>query len=510
MATTNNNINESVKNHKKETLKVEKAYTFFMVPFYYETENAVSNPEDMNTLWTKETKKISNEGEDGDVLYPYIMDFLQGQMDNNHMKKDHLDIYHMNINKESSWYKNFWGPIVNYENIAYIPNGKNEQKEDLFHPIKFQILSGDADGFKSPHLFIYKAAKIGILTFCLSLSSGERSINDLKLLNYHLHKIYKPTCRCVCPILSINKKRVFKSEEERISAENELAEARKMISPYDDSIVYTPYSEFTWDTKGFVELLLRDINHNLFSKIRMHVFTYCQIDDSQDEVLSKQDLLPDLLKLSRCVSDKYMLPLAQLEKEGATLDSFENIYYASSVEGTAIIAIAKKSNKGFISQMDGNIRQRYIWIYMLAVIQRYTLLNMNRQLTEIDSDNDERKLWNLLDTIKNVKIRCYFTDVSPYSQHSQFYQLCCKNLHVREAFKEIEEKTNALNTTINHEIERGQRRLNLVVGILTVFQAAGVIYELSRSTKYQICATTITFIVGFSLLYLVLNWRKKQ
>ena len=160
--------------------------------------------------------------------------------------------------------------------------------------------------------------------------------------------------------------------------------------------------------------------------------------------------------------------------------------------------------------MDGNIRQRYIWIYMLAVIQRYTLLNMNRQLTEIDSDNDERKLWNLLDTIKNVKIRCYFTDVSPYSQHSQFYQLCCKNLHVREAFKEIEEKTNALNTTINHEIERGQRRLNLVVGILTVFQAAGVIYELSRSTKYQICATTITFIVGFSLLYLVLNWRKKQ
>ena len=53
MATTNNNVSESVQNHKKETLKVEKAYTFFMVPFYYETENAISNPEDTNTLWIK-------------------------------------------------------------------------------------------------------------------------------------------------------------------------------------------------------------------------------------------------------------------------------------------------------------------------------------------------------------------------------------------------------------------------------------------------------------------------
>lgn len=481
-----------------------------MVPFFYETANAVPDAKETETLWTKDTDKISNEGEDGDVLYSYIMNFLQGQMGEANFKQDHLDIYRLNINKDSSWYKNFWSPIVNYENIAYIPEGKNKQKEDVFHPIKFHVLSGDADGFKAPHLFVYKAAKIGILTFCISLSDKDKSMSNLKLLNYHLHKIYKPTCRCVCPKLSINSKRKFDNDEERKNAENELSKVRKMIAPYDKTQEYSPYADFTWDTKGFVDLLLMGVSHRPFSKIRMHVFTYCEIDDSQNGSLTKHDLLPDLLKLSRCVSDKYLLSFEQLEKGGATLESFENIYYASSVEGTAIIAVAKKSNKGFISQMDGNIRQRYLWIYMLAIIQRYTLLNMNRQLMEVDYANDERKLWSLIDAIKNVKIRCYYTDVSPYTQHSQFYQLCCRNLHIREAFNEIEEKTDALNMTISHDLEKGQRRLNLVVGILTVFQVAGVIYEFCGNTEYKTWATVSTFILGFTILFFVVSSRKKS
>lgn len=511
METTNSNISDTASASQKGSLQLERAYTFFMVPFFYETANAVPDAKEKKTLWTKDTDKISNEGEDGEVLYSYIMNFLQGQMGEANLNQDHLDIYRLNIDKDSFWYKKFWNSLVNYENIAYIPDGKNEQKEDVFHPIKFQILSSDADGFKAPHLFVYKAAKIGILTFCVSLSDKDKSMSNLKLLNYHLHKIYKPTCcRCVCPKLCINTKRKFDNEEDRIKAENELFKVRKMIAPYDETQEYSPYAEFTWDTKGLVELLLTDVSHILFSKIRMHVFTFCQIDDSKDDVLTKQDLLPDLLKLSRCVTDKYLLPFEKLEKEGATLESFENIYYASSVEGTAIIAVAKKSNKGFISQMDGNIRQRYLWIYMLAIIQRYTLLNMNRQLMEVDYANDENKLWCLIDTIKNVKIRCYYTDVSPYTQHSQFYQLCCRNLHIKEAFNEIEEKTNALDMTISHDLEKGQRRLNLVVGILTVFQVAGVIYEFSKTTEYKIWATASTFILGFAILCLVINSRKKS
>lgn len=522
-----------------QSQQIEKAYTFFMVPFYYDSEMDFS----IKGMWKLDTEKVSNEGEDGDVLYAHIMDFLQGQMKNNVEQDEHLDIYSLDIYKESSWYTEFWSPFINHANVAYIPIAKNEAKEDVFHTLSFNILSSDEQGFKAPHLFIYRAAKIGILTFCVELAGKKKNISDLKQLNYYLHKIFKPTCRCVCPNLSINEKRHFANDEERCAAETRLQQVRQYIAPYDEAEEYSPYRDFTWDMKGLTDLLLTDIDCHLFSNIRMHVFTYCQIDDSEKEILTNDDLLPDLLKLSRCVSDKYMLPFAELERSGATLQSFENIYYASSVEGTAIIAVAKKANKGFISQLDGNIRLRYLWIYMLTIVQRYTLLNMNRQLIQVASENDEQKLWNLIKTIKEVKIRCYYTDVSPYTQHSQFYQLCCRNLHVKEAFQEIDTKTKALNLTISHDLQKlleeqqatmqqqhqeeekrekeqekmlrkaehraqsGQNRLNLVVGILTVFQVAGVIYEFFGDTGcWQWITTFITFAIGFFLLYIVMNW----
>lgn len=530
---TENNKND------QQAQQIDKAYTFFMVPFYYDTDVDFSKVE----MWKLTTEKVSNEGEDGDVLYSHIMDFLQGQMNDSVDQEEHLDIYSLNIEKESLWYTEFWSPFINHANVAYIPIGKNDAGKDEFRTLSFNILSSDEQGFKAPHLFIYRAAKIGILTFCVEFAGKKKNISGLKQLNYHLHKIFKPTCRCVCPNLSINEKRRFVSDEEKISVEVKLQKVRQYITPYDEMEDYSPYKDFTWDMKGFIDLLLTHIDCHLFSNIRMHVFTYCQIDDSDKELLTKEDLLPDLLRLSRCVSDKYMLPFEELVRSGATLQSFENIYYASSVEGTAIIAVAKKVNKGFISQLDGNVRLRYLWIYMLTVVQRYTLLNMNRQLIQVASENNESKLWNLIKAIKEVKIRCYYTDVSPYTQHSQFYQLCCKNLHIKEAFQEIDTKTKALNLTISHDLQKlleeqqatmqqqhqeeekrekeqekmlrraehraqsGQNRLNLVVGILTVFQVAGVIYAFFSDTGcWQLIATFITFVIGFFLLYIVMSW----
>lgn len=536
---------EITKTGIQEGLKLEKAYTFFMVPFYYESDVDFKKV----NLWEMDMDKVSDEGEDGDVLYSYIMDFLQGQMKGSSDIKEHLEIYKMAVAQESAWYKDFWEPFVSHANAAHIPVGKNNSGEDLYHPIAFNILSNNEQGFKAPHLFVYKTAKIGILTFCVELADSKKNISYLKLLNYHLHKIHKPTCRCVCSKLSINVKRRFADENERIAVESKFKEIRNYIAPHDESENVSTYKDFTWNTKGLVDLFLKDIDCSLFSNIRMHVFTYCQINDTEEEKLFKEDLLPDLIRLSRCVNDKYMLPFDNLEKTGATLQCFDNIYYASSVEGTAILAVAKKSNAGFISQLDGNVRLRYLWIYMLAIIQRYALLNMNRQLMLLVSVNDEPKLWDLINTIKEVKTRCYYTDVSPYTQHSQFYQLCCRNLHIREAFNEIEEKAQAQNMTMSHEMqqlleeqkaasearrqedlkrekeqierdkqqekalrkaeqkaESGQHRLNLVVGILTVFQVAGVIYDFTNYKWYQCYATLFTFFIGFFLLYIVMSW----
>ena len=541
METTNKGIQEG--------LKLEKAYTFFMIPFYYDKEVDFKKVD----LWEMDTDKVSNEGEDGDVLYSYIMDFLQGQM-NGSCINEHLDIYKMSIDTNSIWYIDFWEPFVSHSNVAYIPIGKYGAGEDMCHPVAFNILSSKEQGFKAPHLFVYKTANIGILTFCIELADSKKHMGYLKLLNYHLNKIHQPTCRCVCSKLSISENRRFANDDERVAVERKFQEVRKYIAPYDEPDNISVCKDYTWDSKGLIDLFLKDIDYHLFSNIRMHVFTYCQINDSEEEKLTKNDLLPDLLRLSRCVNDKYLLPFSDLEKSGATLQCFDNIYYASAIEGTAIIAVAKKTNAGFISQMDGNVRLRYLWIYMLTIIQRYALLNLNRQLMHVVSVDDEPKLWEVIKTIKEVKVRCFYTDVSPYTQHSQFYQLCCRNLHIKDAFSEIEEKVKAQNMMMNHEMqlllqeqkkaneaqhqeelklekeqqimdkqrddalreaerkaESGQRRLNLVIGILTIFQVAGVIYEFCKGSGFwQWLATLTTFAIGFFLLYIVMSWEKDK
>lgn len=471
---------------QQHSLEIARAYTFLLIPFFYESDS-IDSPFHSYNRWKKDDEIISNEGEDGEVLYSYIMNFLQGQMKSSNIIQDHLDIYSMSIDKESKWYLNFWSSFINHSNIAFIPAGKDEEKKDVFRPIKFKILSSDEEGFKAPHVFIYKKAKIGILTFCIELAEKKKLICDLKLLNYHLHKINKPLCLCVCPNIGINEKRSFSNEEEQKMEEVRLKEIRTFIAPHNESEDYSPYNSFTWNMRGLCELLFEGIEHQLFSNIRIHLFTYCQIDDSENECLTKNDLLPDLLRLSRCVSDKYLLPFDDLINSDAILQCFDNIYYASSVEGSAIIAVAKKANKGFISQMDGNVRLRYLWIYMLAVIQRYTLLNMNRQLLAVASTNNEMKLWDLIKTIKDVKIRCYYTDVSPYTQHDQFYQLCCKNLHVKDAFDEIDEKTSILNITISHDMqdllkeqEHRQNLLTIGLSAFAVFSIACDLYTLIK------------------------------
>ena len=102
-------------------------------------------------------------------------------------------------------------------------------------------------------------------------------------------------------------------------------------------------SDFNWNMKMVTSFFLQDIkeckkalfnNENtpikLFSPPRIHLFTFCTIDDSANNQIQNKDVIPELLKLSRCVNDKYMLPNEQIDDENEILKTFDNIYIASS------------------------------------------------------------------------------------------------------------------------------------------------------------------------------------
>ena len=476
----------------KEALMVlGKAYTVYMLPFYFEEDFSC-------ILWEKENKLISDEGAETDVLYPYIMEFLQGQIQNS-ISSEHcnqLQVFRLKKDEQSIRHKIFWNSFIHHNHIAYIPQGKNANKEDIGKPISFKIFSENEKGFKAPHLFIYQSGKVGILTFCIELVEKKKTIEDLIQLNYHLHKIHNPMCRCVCPSLST------KDENNNIrqKVEENYKLSRSYIASHRVAGNNSSIHEFDWNIRSLIDMCIcKESNIRLFSEMRIHLFTYYQIDDAANGITSKEDIIPDLFRLSRCVNDKYLLPFSKMEEEGNMFQSFDNVYVASSIEGTAFCAVAKKENAGFISQMDGNIRLRYIWIYLLALMQRYTLLNLTRLIIIANSQNKVKAIHGIIEVVKNTKMNCYYTDVSPYTQHNQFYQHCCNCLHIKELFNEIESKTDIFNLIITKNQEKKQRQLNWIVGILTVLQAGSAVYEIWKSFYLAI----IIMLIAASVIYMV-------
>lgn len=452
---------EDNKIEKQESLKLEKAFTYFMIPFFFEGNNCKILKEadyPSESMWKKTDGKVLNE--DDDVLFPYIINFLQGNAN------DHLDIYNINPAPKSPARK-FWDafsqkPIevdsktkkkdqskcekkdeetkdrnIGFHSTDIVSKDENGEKKHIFISFNIQRDNGYT-GLRSPHLFISKSANIGILTFCIGLGGDNITIDDLKRLNYYLHKISKPLSKCITSNFQL-KKQNYHNEQARLSVENRIANFRQLIAPHENAKqLCTPYDEFTWNIHTLIDMLLSDVKGlkqengwirecdvQLFSRTRAHLFTFCQLDGTQTKY-EYQDIKLDLMRLSRCVIDKYMLPVDDSIEKNMCLKTFNNIYFASSVEGAAMIAISKKENEDYIKQIDNQGLPRYLAIYLLVLIQRYSMLHINRRLTELSSDIANKSLWNILDIIKRVKVHCFYTDVSPYTQHNQFSNIAIR------------------------------------------------------------------------------------
>jgi len=200
-----------------------------------------------------------------------------------------------------------------------------------------------------------------------------------------------------------------------------------------------------------------------------------------------------------------------------------------------MVAIGRKNNSAFIENIHQKFNRQYLLIYLLVILQRYTLQCLERKLTEFESTEKQSddELWKLIKVICRIKTNCYYTDVSIYTHHSQFYHLCCDNLHIPETFEEISGKIELLKLTTDRNIqislkkqeeqrqmdmdriaeedkkaESRQHILNWIIGILTIAQVMEASYELIKA-NHEGCALTWSVLIGIvSVIILILLMRK--
>ena len=568
-------MNKENNTQQQTTLEIKKAYTFFMVPFYYEGE--WDDIHKYISRWQPQQEEMYKE----DILYPHIMELFKQTTPQKELPTNRLKIYQLRTDDKGSESEFFFDRILGKKNVAIIedmPTGDNNP-----YPIPFSFLN---EGNNAPHLFISPTAKIGIMTLCAKLGSGC-DIQDLQSFNYFLHKrneikdivvgekempngkikkiIDKRTTnyRVICPSPETNKSLsdgdIMNSIVQYLSPDG----YKQLINEVQNN----NNEHINWDLNFFISFLLNTLEWKsqikYFNKERIHIYTFCSIDDteSKNKTIS-DDIIPEALRLSRVVNNKYLLPFDIMVQKGAFLQTYQNIYFSSSIEGTSMICLEKDINKVFIGDMQNMFNRQYLLVYLLVLLQRYTLLSIDRRLTEYDArnDNTDNGLWDLINLICEIKVNCYYTDVSVYTHHSQFYQHCCKNLHIPDTFKEIDEKVELLKLTTDRRMqqlmkeqkalqeveakkleaererqkqreadekaqreeqllmeakekdaaERRQRILNWIVGVLTIAQVMQAAYELLKVEEQKDYGSLyISLVMGAicAILLLTLMWK---
>lgn len=520
-------------------MNLREAYTYFIVPFSFKERGVlILNKNNKEKLLKKELfdpspksiwEKACMHNLEENILYPYIQSFMQ-DMTNEEVRKESLrqESAKKNSSQDIAKISKLSTPIEQKDHYYQIysikesAKGKSKTEDVIDSALKSKleywkkfrktdnyVIDKDREkniffnwpkveqDFYSPKLILSPLAQVGFLMFCIKLDTRNSQLEDLTTLNYLLHKTGKgQAVNCKINLVPFTEEiaesqQKFESEINPHKKEGLEKELQKKINILTGvSHLLSPAQDGTWTMNNLLHFLfdeLVDKNEEAkdsivrFNNTRIHLFTYYQLENiDMDDVTSMNQVQLDLARIVRCQNQKYKLDIEDIKSSNLCMKTFQNIHIGSSVEGSAIMTILPNDAETFFLKFhDSSLSKRYIWIYIMVLIQRYTLLHLIHGLTQVDDDNlnlSLAKLKGKVEHLSAVKVNTYFTDVSDFTQHNQFYQFCIKNLCIKEHFQEIDEKMTILNAVIKHrEEEKNEARSNkfaLILAILTIASAS--------------------------------------
>ena len=487
------------------TLDNNKDYTGLKIDKFYLSEESVWKPLNMKT--------------ENYVFFTHIQSFLQksvtgtvGQL--NEMKSCELFVYSIDDKK--------WGGFFR-DTFVMSFNGKDR---------KF-IFPNNTKNFESPKLIVYPDSSVGILIIPIEIECDRNtllSMDELMEFNYHFHKIDKSQQ----PILTfpINDIKALKGtsfyEEKKNGFFKRMKDASELLcinyAPEKDKPLknYDPEKDepLKFHLLQLVERLLASIStpYTLTNQKRCHVFTYMHSIDDEDLTDFEQE---NFLRISRCENNKYQI----INRDKSIFQTFKNIYLAVNVEGGAMLSCGSSPFfKGFKTD---TLQQRYMWLYILSIVQRYSLINISRALGGIDDTNDMhkivsiRKLRNLSDQLTRIKVNTYFSDISDYQQHNDFYQFCIEGLGVKRLFASMDHKMETLANCLEQKADKNSEDLQLLlaffVAILTIFsgcndgfQLFNRLFSMSPNPSLPFIIYCVVFVLACLFTFLMICKYRKE
>lgn len=374
--------------------------------------------------------------------------------------------------------------------------------KDQCHYVPFKIADNlKTRTFDSPKLMVFPDASVGMLVIPVAFNTLKKSIvakkgmpeqlkspitmHDFMAANNVMVKS-KKTKRRVMPLRSCGIKIMEQIPENQCTDEMKsfLEKEKKALVNTCSSIFealnmdnsghggkVNDYANFSISFSDIIDFLLglTRIKMERFNKKKSHIFTYFQIDEDAvpKDRLDNAGFHCDFIRIVR--GEHANFQIIDDERERVYVQTFKNIYVGSSVEGGAILTLRSKFDDGkFIERFkEKSVDKRYFWIYILAYVQRMSLLNMVRELGGIDNTMDDNiivpllTLRDLYKRLSRIQVNTFYSAVSDISQHNMFYRLCTKNLGVDLLLNEVDNKMNILNKCLQQEFDEKKEKMQM-------------------------------------------------
>ncbi len=338
----------------------------------------------------------------------------------------------------------------------------------------------------SPKIFYVPLTSVGILSYGMSLATPYQNTTDLIKANYRLRIYAAGQVEKIATPRNMHPK-AHTSEQilsDTITKEFDIAQ---------------PERAHLWNIRSLVSYLLNQFNptiHERLSPNRLQAFSYVQTK----EELPPSDLEEVLFRLRRIYNEKYHPSDWFLSHSNEVAQTFREVHYGASVEGAIIfVNVGKEAQGTFLSNYDNVVRQRMIWVYLLAYHQRVALIMAASDTTElfkggIDPTTDA--LSQLVERLSRIQLKCLFQEVSHYTQQNDFYYLCRDNLRIPQLFEEVKAEVLELNQIIGEkrqqeelarrdaeeaQLKRRAGKLEMLLAVLILPQ----IWIALLSTNYQ-------------------------
>lgn len=430
-------------------MKLQDHFTLFILPFTYDSIRLEEITK--SSIWVTSDIKIEKS-----FLYEHVQKYLLPPQ-----KSGATQIYMLKENfKETNHASSKISNLFCKKLQMKLPGKAGNY-------INFKFINQNSK-INSPKLILFPLASIGFLTFGIKLVPENEDIKDLITLNYNLHK-YNYSNNTLIKILPDS------TREEEL---NSIKICHEKIQSYQSIKKRTNKQEKDyWEFSNLIELFLESIwtNIKLNNSGRFHLFTYYQIDSPNE---AQQEIEIDFIRILRNQNQNYN-PIAE-DHEGNPLlkKTFEEIYIGASVESGGIMINKQNRNLEFFSNfMEGSLLNRYLWIYILVLHQRITLIKMISNISKttiIGKESEKSYLLNIVSSLSSILLKTSFPDISDFTQFNTYYAFLSKNLNIKAYQNELKNKITELKNIIEEKLEveekRKAHRLEIILAVLLIPQ----------------------------------------